>query len=91
MSEQSKTKYVIVWVEKDCDNDIDDLGADDRLYDTEEEAKARFEPMFKEMCESTWADYDESEKSFEVSDVTMFAQCRGDYWTFQICPVTCKE
>ena len=39
MSEQSKTKYVIVWVEKDCDNDIDDLGTDGMLYDTEEEAK----------------------------------------------------
>lgn len=90
MSEQTKTKYVIVWVEKDCDNDIDDIGTDGMLYDTEEEAKARFEPIFKEMCESTWADYDD-EKTFEVSGLTMFAQCRGDYWTYQICDVRCKE
>lgn len=96
MSEQPKTKYVtkyvIVWCEKDCDNDIEDLGADTTLYDTEEEAKAQFEPTFKAMCNAQWVDYDEKDKSFETFEADkpmMVAHCNGDYYTFQICPVNC--
>ena len=86
-----KTKYVIVWRQLDTDNDIEEIGADSLLYDSEEEAKARFETIFKELCESTWADYEDDEKSFEVSGINMCARCQGDTWNFQICQVSCKE